>query len=62
MGRSKRLYIFLQKMSTDREYKKYSSLIEKHLESFESTVNEWHDFINFIQKLKQVSLFVLQYK
>lgn len=41
-------------LASDAKYKKFASMIDKSLASFES-VNEWADFISFLSRLLKVS-------
>ena len=45
----------MDKNKKDPRYRKYESQIERTLSSFEKEINEWADFITFLDKLLKVT-------
>ena len=41
----------------DKNYRRYASGIERVLSSFETTVDEWADYISFLGRLLKVCLY-----
>lgn len=46
-------------LKTDKGYRRYASRVERVLSLFDTTVEEWADYISFLGRLLKVSFSVM---